>query len=110
VPTNHHFASGSFSGWTTTGTASIQSDTPHGSHAELGTSGVLISSACTGGSDAQAFLIDIGYLSTSGSTRGNVEVLHGANYGTSTLLQRRATQRAHPYQWGSDATEFRVHT
>src|SRR5207249_3052146 len=42
VPTNHDFETGSFSGWTTSGTTSIQSDTPHGYYAKLQASATIV--------------------------------------------------------------------
>lgn len=65
-PTNHDFEAGSFTGWTTSGTTSIQSDTPHGYYAKLQASGTIISSTFTVDSTAQSFAFDMGYLSTSG--------------------------------------------
>src|SRR5437867_6261312 len=87
VPTNHDFETGSFSGWTTSGTTSIQSDTPHGYYAKLQASGTIISSAFTVDSTAQSFAFDVGYLSTSGYSWVKVYALTGPTYSTETLLK-----------------------
>jgi len=87
VPTNHDFETGSFSGWTTSGTTSIQSDTPHGYYAKLQTSGTIVSSAFTVDSTAQSFAFDVGYLSTSGYSWVKVYALTGPTYSTETLLK-----------------------
>jgi RHS repeat-associated protein len=86
-PTNHDFEAGSFSGWTTSGTTSIQSDTPHGYYAKLQASGTIISSAFTVDSTAQSLAFDVGYLSTSGYSWVKVYALTGPTYSTETLLK-----------------------
>jgi RHS repeat-associated protein len=85
-PTNHDFETGDFTGWTTSGTTSIQSDGQHGYYAKLQSSGTIISSAFTVDSSAQSFAFDVGYLSTSGYSWVKVYALTGPTYGTSTLL------------------------
>jgi RHS repeat-associated protein len=85
-PTNHDFETGDFTGWTTSGTTSIESDAEHGYYAKLGSSGTIISSPFTVDSTAQNFAFDIGYLSTSGYSWVKVYALSGPDYGTQTLL------------------------
>ncbi|HLC23193.1 MAG TPA: hypothetical protein VJL08_01985, partial [Dehalococcoidia bacterium] len=85
-PTNYNFETGDFSGWTVSGTASIQSDAPHGYYAKLGASATIISSAFTVDSAAQAFVLDVGYLATSGWNEVKVYALTGPDYATETLL------------------------
>jgi len=86
-PTNHDFETGSFTGWTTSGTTSIQSDTPHGYYAKLGNNGTIITSAFTVDGTAQSFAFDVGYLSTSGYSWVKVYALPGPNYDTPVLLK-----------------------
>ncbi|HXK36832.1 MAG TPA: DUF6531 domain-containing protein, partial [Candidatus Paceibacterota bacterium] len=85
-PTNHDFEAGSFTGWTTSGTTSIQSDGSHGYYAKLGSGGTIISSPFTVDSTAQSFVFDVGYLSTTSYSWVKVYALTGPDYGTSTLL------------------------
>ncbi|OGO09483.1 MAG: hypothetical protein A2Y61_07925 [Chloroflexi bacterium RBG_13_60_13] len=83
-PTNHDFETGDFTGWTTSGTTSIQSDGQHGYYAKLQSSGTIISSAFTVDNSAQSFAFDVGFLSANGWVK--VYALTGENYGTSTLI------------------------
>jgi len=79
-PTNSDFETGDLSGWTTTGTVTVQSDHTH--YAKLGSAGgTLISSPFTVDQSAQAFSIDVGYLSTSTYSWVTIYALTGANYG-----------------------------
>jgi RHS repeat-associated protein len=86
-PANHTFESTpDFTGWTVSGTVSIQTDVPHGRYAKLGASGSITSSAFTVDSAAQAFVFDVGYLTTAGYAWVKVYALTGMDYSTSTLL------------------------
>lgn len=85
-PTNADFETGDFTGWTTAGTTSIQSDATNGYYAKLQTSGAVTSSAFTVASDQQSFSFQGGFLSTSTSSI-TLTVLSGAGYSTSTLIK-----------------------
>ncbi|MCB0186269.1 MAG: hypothetical protein KDE31_18500, partial [Caldilineaceae bacterium] len=82
-PTNHNFESGDLSGWSTTGTVTIQSDGTHGYYAQLTSSGVLISDAFTVDSAAQTISFAANYV---GSTGFRVYILSGAGYATRTEI------------------------
>lgn len=85
-PANHTFETGDFTGWTTAGTVTIQSDATHGYYAQLQSSGVLTSDPFTVDSAAQQIAFDLG--APSGTHYAKVYVLHGANYTDSTEIQR----------------------
>jgi hypothetical protein len=84
--TNGDFETGSFSGWTLTGSPSIQSDQTHGYWARMGSNGQEItSSAVTIPQSAQAMIADV-YFQTSNSWV-EIYVLSGPTYSTSTLMK-----------------------
>src|SRR5579884_1559864 len=87
-PTNNTFSTGDFTGWTTSGGASIQSDTPHGYYADLPNSGgSVISSAFTVDASAQSLTFDFGELATQyGYSWLKVYFLSGSGYGTQTAM------------------------
>jgi len=85
-PTNHDFETGDFTGWTRSGTTSMQSDGTHGYWAKLQASGTIITDAFTVDSSATGFAFDMGYLSTSGYSWVKVYALTGPTYSTSTLI------------------------
>jgi RHS repeat-associated protein len=88
APTNGDFESGDFTGWTVTGSPSIQSDPTHGYWARFGSnSQVLVSSAVTVPSDPHALVYDVNYQSTTVYSWVDVYVLTGPDYATSTLLK-----------------------
>jgi hypothetical protein len=86
TPTNDDFGTGSFTGWTAAGGASIASDGSHGFYAKVAAaSDSVTSNAFTVGSNAQVFLFDIKKV-TSSAGGAEVLVLSGASYTTSTSL------------------------
>jgi hypothetical protein len=86
-PSNGDFeATPDFTGWTTSGTVSIQTDMPHGRYATLGLNAVLTSSAVTVDAAATSFLFEFGSLTGSTTTQVKVFALSGAGYSTETLL------------------------
>ena len=84
-PTNNDFETGDLTGWTTSGTVTIESDTPHGYYAKLsGSNAEIVSSAFTVDNSAQVFSFDAGWLTTTGYSWVKVYVLSGAGYSTQT--------------------------
>jgi RHS repeat-associated protein len=84
--TNGDFETGSFSGWTLTGSPTIQSDQTHGYWARMGSNNQEItSSAVTIPQSAQAMVADV-YFQTSNSWV-EIYVLSGPTYSTSTLAK-----------------------
>ncbi len=84
-PTNNDFESGDLSGWATSGSVVIESDTPHGYYAKLsGGNATLISDAFTVDSATQVFRFDAGWLTTNNYSWVKVYVLSGTGYSTQT--------------------------
>jgi hypothetical protein len=84
--TNGDFETGSFSGWTLTGSPTIQSDQTHGYWARMGSNNQEItSSAVTIPQSAQAMIADV-YFQTANSWV-EIYVLSGPTYSTSTLMK-----------------------
>ncbi|HEY7031973.1 MAG TPA: DUF6531 domain-containing protein, partial [Thermomicrobiales bacterium] len=81
TPTNDDFATGDFTGWTVTGSPSIQSDTEHGYYAQMSGTADLKTAAFTVGNDVQSFVVD-GYWPTNNGWI-EVSVLPGPTYTTS---------------------------
>ena len=89
-PTNNDFATGTFSGWSTSGSGvSIQtSGGPDSQWARLnGTNGAITSSAFTVDSSAQVVLFDLGSLTASGTAGLQLSVLSRSGYTTNTILR-----------------------
>src|SRR3972149_6117670 len=59
-PTNHDFETGDFTGWSVSGTTSMQSDAEHGYYAKLQSSGTIVSSAFTVDAAAHSFAFAMG--------------------------------------------------
>lgn len=88
APTNNDFETGDFTGWTVTGSPSIQSDTPHGYWARFGSNAqILVSTAVTVPSDPHALVYEVHYQSTTVYSWVDVYVLSGVDYATSTLVK-----------------------
>jgi RHS repeat-associated protein len=83
-PQNNDFETGNFTGWTTTGSPIIQTDTPHGKYAQFGGGASLTTGAFTVDAAAQTFTFEAGYFASTNYLR--VYVLTGTNYSTQTLL------------------------
>jgi hypothetical protein len=88
APSNNDFETGDFTGWTVTGSPSIQSDTPHGYWARFGSNAqILVSTAVTVPSDPHALVYEVHYQSTTVYSWVDVYVLSGTDYATSTLVK-----------------------
>lgn len=84
-PPNHNFASNDFSGWTTAGSPTIQSDATHGSYAQLGSGAGVTTSAFAVDPTAHIFTLDAGFLAT-GTSYLRVYAMTGTDYSTQTQI------------------------
>ncbi len=115
-PTNHDFETGDFTGWTTSGTVSIQSGGPTGYYAKLDTSGNVYSSPFTVPAQSQSLRVDIGTLGSSTNAYA-IYILSGPDYGTSTLVKSAScsscqgqwsTVEIDPSSWRTQSIKLRV--
>jgi YD repeat-containing protein len=115
-PTNHDFETGDFTGWTTSGTVSVQSGGPSGFYARLDSGGTITSSAFTIPNEAQSLRFDIGTLG-SGTNTYLIYILSGPGYGTETLVKnvscsscqdQWSTIQINPGSWRGQSVKIRV--
>ena len=85
--TNHDFETGDFTGWTTSGTTTIETNANQGDYAKLtGTGAEIVSSAFTVDSATQAFTVEVGWLTNPGYSWIQIYVLSGTGYTTETTI------------------------
>lgn len=115
-PSNHDFETGDFTGWTTSGTTSVQSGGPTGYFAQLGSSGNIYSSAFDMPGSAQSLEVDIGTLGSS-SNGYYIYVLSGSGYSTETLVKSAScsscqgqwnTVAIDPENWRGQSIKLRI--
>lgn len=109
TPTNHTFATGDFTGWTTTGSPTINTDPTYGPYAYLPSTATITSSAFTVGNDAQRLIVNLWVPGTGSLHAVDVNILTGPTYGTSTQLERYICSSCNTF-WtlrSYDATAYR---
>ena len=82
-PSNYDFETGDFTGWTLTGSPSVQSGGPTGYYAQVGSGQRVLSSAFTVDSSAQSLTFDIAAVN-SGTFQWQLNIYSGATYSTKT--------------------------
>lgn len=84
-PTNNDFETGDFTGWSTVGSPTIESDPTNGSYGKVDASGdSLTTAAFTVESTAQVFSFDLFWASTTTYSGVKVYVLSGGDFSTQT--------------------------
>jgi len=115
-PTNHDFEIGDLTGWTTSGTVSVESGGPSGYYAKLGTNGIITSSPFTIPDNAQSLSVDMGTLA-SGTNAYYLYVLSGPSYGTQTTVKyyycsscagQWTTVEIDPADWRGQSVKLKV--
>jgi hypothetical protein len=108
-PTNYDFASGDFTGWTTGGAPTIQTDATQGSYAQLSTTNAAVTTAAfTVDASAQAFTLRVNFVGSNGGIL-NLSVLTGPTYTNSTSLGSLScsgTECGGWHLWGIDAAAY----
>jgi RHS repeat-associated protein len=115
-PTNYDFETGDLTGWTTSGTVSVESGGPSGYYAKLGSGGNIISSPFTIPNEAQSLRLDVGMLG-SGTNWYYVYILSGPDYGTQTRVKYEycsscqgewKTVEVDPADWRGESVKIKV--